>query len=158
MTEVIARLNRQATRKYYRESVIGILLADALRAYADVDVGLIPAGAIRADLEAGELTHEEVLNVFPFTDKVSVITLSGSVLRQVIEKSLSLDYGLAQFSGLSLTYDSRRPIGNRLVEANVGPELLQDDRQYRLVTGSFTATGGENYLMFEGLPMSTSEV
>ena len=80
------------------------------------------------------------------------------MLRQVIEKSLSLDYGLAQFSGLSLTYDSRRPIGNRLVEANVGPELLQDDRQYRLVTGSFTATGGENYLMFEGLPMSTSEV
>ena len=158
LTEVIASLERQVTRKYYRESVIGNLLADALRAYADVDVGLMPAGAIRADLEAGEITREEVLNVFPFTDKVSVLTLSGDVMRQVFEKSLSLEYGLVQFSGIKLSYDSRRPIGDRLVDANVGGEALQGDRQYRLVTGSFTATGGENYQMFEGLPLSMSDV
>ena len=158
LREVIARLDRQATRKYYRESTIGNLLADALRAHAQADVGLMPAGAIRADLEAGEVTREEVMNVFPFTDKVSVLTLPGNVLRQVIEKSLSLEYGLAQFSGLRLTYDSRRPIGSRLITVNVGGEELNTDNQYRLVTGSFTANGGENYRMFEGLPLAISEV
>ena len=133
-------------------------MADALRAHAQADVGLMPAGAIRADLEAGEVTREEVMNVFPFTDKVSVLTLPGNVLMQVIEKSLSLEYGLAQFSGLRLTYDSRRPIGSRLITVNVGGEELNTDNQYRLVTGSFTANGGENYRMFEGLPLAISEV
>jgi len=158
LTEVIARLDHQVARKYYRESAIGNLLADTLRNYAAVDVALMPAGAIRADLAAGDVTREAILNVFPFTDRVSVITMSGDVLRQVLEKSLSLEYGLAQFSGLALSYDSRHSIGRRLVTARVAGEPLDPGRQYTLVTGSFTATGGENYTMFDGLPVSISDV
>lgn len=158
LTEVIARLDRQVARKYYRESAIGNLLADALRNYAAADIALMPAGAIRADFAAGDVTRESILNVFPFTDRVSVITMSGDILRQVLEKSLSLEYGLAQFSGLTLTYDSRNSIGSRLITASIAGEPLDPGRQYTLVTGSFTATGGENYTMFDGLPVKISDV
>ena len=43
---------------------------------------------------------QAVLNVFPFTDRVSVIRLPGSVFLEVLEKSLALEYGLVQFSGI----------------------------------------------------------
>lgn len=158
LTEVVGILGGQAVRQYYRESSLGNLLADLMREHAGTDVGLMPAGAIRADIEAGEVTKEELLNVFPFMDRISVIELKGAVLRQVLEKSLSLEYGLAQFSGVSLTYDSGRPSGSRLVSARVGSEPVDDEKDYSLVTGSFTATGGENYAMFEGLPLTISDV
>ena len=76
---------------------------------------------------------------------------------QVLEKGLSLDYGLAQFSGVSLTYDRRRPSGSRLISVMVGDAPLDEAGEYTLVTGSFTATGGEGYEMFEGLPHKRSD-
>ena len=158
LTEVVGLMENQAARRYYRESPLGNILADMLRHYAGADVSLIPAGAIRADLEEGEVTVEEVLNVFPFTDTVAVITVSGRVLEKVLEKGLSLDYGLAQFSGVELKYDGRQPVGRRLVSATVDGAPIDPVKDYQLVTMSFTATGGENYTMFEGLPVEVSEV
>ena len=146
-----------APRRYYRESILGNLLANLLRAHAGTDIGLVPAGAIRADLAAGEVTVEEVLNVFPFTDRVSILEVPGSVVREVLEKSLSLEYGLVQFSGLVLTYDGAAPAGQRLRSVTVAGEPLDDARRYTLATGSFTATGGENYGMFRGWPLTISD-
>ena len=95
--------------------------------------------------------------MFPFTDTVSVITLNGKVLREVLEKGLSLDYGLAQFSGVKMQYDSRQPRGRRLISAEVGGRALESGKTYTLATMSFTATGGENYTMLSGLPVQGSD-
>lgn len=157
LTEVVGSLSGQALRRYYRESTLGNLMADMLKDFSGADVGLMPAGAIRADIQAGDVTVEEVLNVFPFIDQVSVVTLPGSALRQVFEKGLSLEYGLSQFSGVKLTYDGTRPAGSRLLSAEVGGEPLDEMKTYKLVTGSFTAKGGENYTMFEGWPLVVSD-
>ncbi len=147
LTRILGKLSKKASRKYYRESDLGNLMADMVREHAKTDVAMIPSGAIRADLEAGEVTVEEVLNVFPFTDLVSNVTLSGEELRQVFEKGLSLDYGIVQFSGVTLTFDSSKPRGEKLIQASIGGEPLHPDRTYTLSTGSFTATGGEGYDM-----------
>jgi len=158
LATVVGSLDRQAYRKYYREAPLGNLLADMLREHANADVGLVAAGAIRADLEAGEITIEEVLNVFPFTDTVSILTIDGETLRQVLEKGLSLEYGLAQFSGVVAHYDGSKPPRERLVSARIGGKALDPKSTYRLVTGSFTATGGENYVMFDGVPHERSDL
>ena len=151
--EVAGQLSEQAVRKYYRESSLGNLMADILREYTGADVGFIPSGAIRADLEAGPVTVEQLLNVFPFNDTIATLTLSGEVLRQVLEKSLALDYGIVQISGVKLQYESTRPPGERLINIKVGDDELDLQQTYTLTTGSFTATGGENYSMFQGLPV-----
>jgi 2',3'-cyclic-nucleotide 2'-phosphodiesterase (5'-nucleotidase family) len=157
LTEVVGRLSGQVLRRYYRESTLGNLMADMLKDFSGADVGLMPAGAIRADIQAGDVTVEEILNVFPFIDRVSVVSLPGSALRQVFEKGLSLEYGLSQFAGVELTYDGSRPAGDRLLSASVAGEPLNEARTYKLVTGSFTAKGGENYTMFKGWPLAVSD-
>ncbi len=156
LTRKVARLSSPALRRYYRESSLGSLLADALKQHAEVDVAMIPAGAIRADLQSGPITVEALLNVFPFTDKVSVVSLSGTTLLSVLEKGVSLDYGLSQFAGLELIYDSSQVIGQRIIEVRVNGDPLEANRTYSFATGSFTATGGEGYTMFEGHPQDIS--
>ncbi len=157
LTRKITYLASGAPRRYYRESILGNLLADLLRQWADTDVAMIPAGAIRADLQAGDVSFEAVLNVFPFTDTVAVTEMSGAVLKQVFEKSLSLEYGLSQFSNIELIYDGAADPGQRLQRVSIGGEPLVNDRVYSFATGSFNATGGENYRMFDDLEIRFSE-
>ena len=149
LTRVVATLTSPALRLYNQESSLGSLLADALKQQAKVEVAMVPAGAIRADLQSGAITVEALLNVFPFTDQVTVVQMPGSALLKLLEKGVSLDYGLSQFSGVELIYDSSQPVGQRVVEVSINGEILDLDRTYRFATGSFTATGGEGYDMFE---------
>ena len=149
LTRVVATLKRPALRLYNQESSLGSLLADALKQQAGVEVAMVPAGAIRADLQSGAITVEALLNVFPFTDQVTVVQLQGSALLKLLEKGVSLDYGLSQFSGVALSYDSSQPVGQRVIDVSINGETLDLDRTYRFATGSFTATGGEGYDMFE---------
>lgn len=148
LTEVVAEMSERVARRYYRESPLGSLLADILREHADADFAVFPAGGIRADLEAGPLQIEEVLNVFPFTDTVATATLQGEEVMALLEKVVSLDYGLAQVSGTKVVFDRTREVGNRVISAEIAGEPFDDQKAYRIVTLSFTATGGEGYDMF----------
>ena len=157
LMEVVGHLDRAAVRRYYRESSIGNLLADILKKSHASDIGMITPGAIRADLPAGEVTREMILNTFPFLDKVTVLELPGAVLREAVEHGLQREYGLPQYAGLVLHYDLTKPKGQRLVDLEISGQPLELDRTYRLVTGSFTATGGEGYDMFPARIVFTSD-
>ncbi len=158
LSEVVGRIDKQAPRLYYRESPLGNLLADLLREYSGAEIGLVPAGAIRADLEAGDVTVEKILNVFPFTDTVTVVQVTGEDIAWLVEKSLSLEYGLAQYSGISVFHDPAAAIGERVQRIQVGDEALDPARTYSLVTGSFTATGGESYTRLAEAPQQRSDM
>jgi len=145
LQEVVGSLTAHVVRRYYHESTMGNLVADALKSAAGTEIGMITPGALRSDLAAGPVTKEAVLNVFPFIDRVTRLEVSGRVLRSVIEQGLRRDYGLPNFSGLSLTFVLGPPPDATLLEAFVNGQPLDDDAMYSLATGSFTATGGEGY-------------
>ncbi|MBO6563748.1 MAG: bifunctional metallophosphatase/5'-nucleotidase [Pseudomonadales bacterium] len=159
LKEEIAVMSERVARRYYRESPLGNLLADILRDYTGADLAVFPAGAIRADLEIGPLTKEEVLNVFPFTDKVATVPMKGEKLHALLEKVVSLDYGLAQVSGANIVFDRIRPVGERIVSVDIAGGPFDPSRTYEVVTLSFTATGGEGYDMFgEDVVISSKKV
>jgi 5'-nucleotidase/UDP-sugar diphosphatase len=76
---------------------------------------------------------------------VTRLEVSGRVLRSVIEQGLRRDYGLPNFSGVSLTAALGPPPDATLLEVSVNGQPLDDHATYSLATGSFTATGGEGY-------------
>ncbi|MCV5372775.1 5'-nucleotidase C-terminal domain-containing protein, partial [Escherichia coli] len=88
-------INDTAYRRYYRESNVGNLVADMMREAAKADVGMISSGSIRVDLNKGPVTMENVMDLFPFTDKLSVVKLNGAQLKELLEYSYTLPYGLA---------------------------------------------------------------
>ena len=110
---------------------------------------MISSGSIRVDLNKGPVTMENVMDLFPFTDKLSVVTLSGEQLKELLEYSYTLPYGLAQFSGIEARYDNEKPEGQRLVNLNVNGKPVDNADSYKVATYSYAASGGDGYHVFE---------
>ncbi|MBT3463275.1 MAG: bifunctional metallophosphatase/5'-nucleotidase [Gammaproteobacteria bacterium] len=157
LAAVAGTLVGHAPRKYYGESVVGNLVADALRAHAKTDIGMITPGALRADLTSGSVTVEQIRNVFPFLDRVSTIRLTGALLKDVVRKGLQREYGLPQYSGLTLTAELAESGEESLISLKINSLPVIDTKQYTLATGSFTATGGEGYHLLTPHIIGTSE-
>ncbi|HTO11272.1 MAG TPA: bifunctional UDP-sugar hydrolase/5'-nucleotidase, partial [Candidatus Binatia bacterium] len=109
-----------------QETNIGDFVADAMRARLKTDVALMNGGGIRSDriVPVGPLTRRDVANLVPFNNVVVVLEMTGARLREAIEFGLvdrEREGGqFLQVSGMTLTFDPRRPRGDRLVAAQVG--------------------------------------
>lgn len=136
------------TRRYYAESTMGNAFADIVRASADAEIGLMPAGALRRDIAAGTVRAVDLLDAFPFEDRVARVRLRGAVLRAVLEQGLSLERGFLQVSGLRIGYDLTRPRGSRLLSAAVNDKPLDDDTIYTVGTLEILAARGDRFVQF----------
>ena len=145
--EVLARIDRLAFRRYYRESNLGNLLSDVLREASGADIAVMNSGSLRADFNPGEVTVEDVLNVYPFIDKFHVVEIPGTAVADLLEYGYALHYGFLQASGVESIYDSRRPAGERLIEARIGGRPLDPAATYTVVSSAFLANGGDGYAM-----------
>lgn len=144
----LGRCRERLIRKYNRESTLGAAITDIMRQRTGAEVGVTNAGGLRADLPEGLVDRGHVLDAFPFLNDTHTLELRGADLRAVVEHGLSLRAGMAQVSGLRVTYDLARPVGARAVAVAVGGAPLEDDRTYRVVTNSFLAEGGDGYAAF----------
>ena len=106
-----------------RESALGDLVADAIRAETGADVALINAGSMRLDdvIRAGSLTNYQLESIFLFPDETRIVSfpVAGDRLRELLEHGVSDSAlgkgGFLQVSGVTFTYDPARPSGKRLV-------------------------------------------
>jgi len=147
LTEIVGTVDKLASRKYYRESTLGNLLADILKSSAKSDIAIINSGSIRADLNPGEITVEDLINVYPFIGKFHKVEITGKAVHELLEHSYSLAYGYAQMSGVEARYDSRKPQGNRLIEARINGEPLDPNKIYTVASSAFVSYGGDDYSM-----------
>ena len=158
LSEVVGRIEALAFRRYYRESNLGNLMADILREASGADIAVINSGSLRADFNPGEVTVEEVLNVYPFIDEFHVVEIDGEGVRELLEYGYALHYGFAQMAGVEAVYDSRRPAGERLIEARVNGRALDSTKLYTVASSAFLANGGDGYAMLAaGRPVRQSE-
>jgi len=148
LSEVIASMKEASMRLYNNESTIGNLLTDIMRKAANSDIAFLNSGAIRADLNAGRVTLEQLINVYPFPDTLSIVELTGAEIRKLIEYSLTLPYGIGQISGLKIEFDSSKPAMQRLIEVYVGDQALIDSKTYTIATSKYLAKGGDGYSIF----------
>lgn len=136
------------SRRYYEESDLGNLFADILRAATGASIGLMPSGALRKDLPQGEVRRVDLLDAFPFEDHMALVTMSGKLLRSILEQGLSLERGMLQLSGLTVTYDPSQPAGHRVLEATISGQPLDPATEYEIATLEILAQGGDAYIQF----------
>jgi len=148
LADKLTKIDKAASRRYYRESNIGNLVADLMRDEAGADIAMMSSGSIRVDLNKGAVTRENVMNLFPFTDKLTVVELSGKNIRELLEYSYTLPYGLAQFSGIQANYDSTKPEQQRLIRLSINGKPIKDTQRYTVATYSYAASGGDGYTVF----------
>jgi 2',3'-cyclic-nucleotide 2'-phosphodiesterase (5'-nucleotidase family) len=131
---------------------LGNLIADAYRAAAHADVGLVNNGGIRADLPAGPVTWGQLFAVEPFQNFVDRCTVSGAVLREVLEHAVGAADARAHVSGIRVRVNPANPPGERVVGLTLddGRPVL-DTAHYTLALPDFVAAGGSGYAMLRAV-------
>lgn len=134
-------------------------VADAMRAAVRADAAIINAGAIRADqiVAAGTpLTRRSIVQWLPFEDRILLLRVNGEQLLAALENGVSqFDEHTGRFpivSGLQVTFDPRRPVGDRVLTAVIGGKILKLDRNYSIAVNGFIAKGGDGYQMLVKAP------
>ena len=145
------------------ESSLGDLVADSLRETIltpdgkSVDIGMIMAGGLRADLvpnEDGTITYAQTYEVEPFSDELGYVTLKGSDVKDALEQQWKTDLNsqnsrpmlkLGLSSNVRYTYDPAKPYGQRITSVTINGEPLKADATYTVGSVSFLLEGGDSF-------------
>ena len=152
------------------ETNLGDLCADAYRDQSGAQIALVNGGGIRTNIEAGDITLNDILKVHPFGNEMCVVEVTG---QQVLD---ALEYGardvpnecggFMQVSGLtyeihtyipsSCTHDERNMFTGvdgeyRVKNVKVGGEDLDVTKTYTLASHNYMLLGdGDGMAMFRG--------
>ncbi|MBA2511600.1 MAG: 5'-nucleotidase C-terminal domain-containing protein [Rubrobacteraceae bacterium] len=137
---------RGATRTV--ESEMGNFVADSMRTYyPEVDFAFQNAGGLRADIDQGPITLEEVYAVLPFNNTLVTMNLTGAQVEQVLEEGANSQYGTVQVSGLTWAYDADAPFGDRVTRVTLPDGTpIDPNATYKIATNNFMATGGDQFI------------
>ena len=117
---------------------VGINVVYSMYSRYNTDIAVINGGGVRTSVEAGDVTYADIFQVLPFENEVYIVTLSGSQLREylnrnssgiywygitvgAIEDSQSYTMAIVDFVYLGYTFDSYR--NDSCIDTN---ELIRD--------------------------------
>ena len=162
--KVLGTVKSELIRSRTEESNIGNLIADAMLEEVGpfgVQVALTNAGGIRADVGAGELTMQGLMEVLPFGNLVATFEIKGSDLWQVFDHGLSqVEEGAGRFlqmAGAKMVWDPSKPAfdyaaqtGGRVTEVMIadgrgGWEPLDPNRIYKVAANNYIRGGGDDF-------------
>lgn len=140
------------------ESTLNSMLADAtlesVNASTDLkaDIGVMNAGGVREDLNAGEVTFAESYAVQPFGNTLGVVDITGAEFKQILEEQWRKADRPVLMLGLSknvqYAYDPEAADGERITHVTVGGEPLDPEKTYRVAASNFLLNEGDGYTGF----------
>nr|XP_022900876.1 apyrase-like [Onthophagus taurus] len=160
-------LSRHSCR--YTECYLGNLLTNSFIDYindeepnlpywANCSIAFANSGSIRKSIDIGNVTVDDVFQAFPYFGPLVTVEITGETLLKVLEVSVSenadenyFNGRFLQLSGLTVTYDRSKNVGNRILRVQVrcqkceAPqyEPIRLNENYRIITTSFLSTGGD---------------
>lgn len=160
------------------ETNLGDLCADAYRSMLGSDIAFVNGGGVRADIEAGDITYGQILNVHPFGNMACMIEISGQHILDALEMSARAlpdeNGGFLQTSGL--TYEINMGVESSVVldeEGNfaevagdrrvqnvlVNGEPIDPEATYTVASHNFMLkNGGDGFVMFKEGEVIVDEV
>jgi cyclophilin family peptidyl-prolyl cis-trans isomerase len=70
------------------ETNLGDLCAEAFRSAVNAQIGYINGGSLRADILAGDVTFNHLLNVLPFNNSIVLAEITGQTLKDMMEMAV----------------------------------------------------------------------
>lgn len=140
------------------ETALGNLVTDGMLEKAkEYDpktvIALQNGGGIRNHLNKGPVTVGAVIEVLPFGNTLSLVTLTGAEIKNTLEHSVrnspNEEGGFLHMSGMKMTFDSSKEVGKRVqsMKVKMNGEFvdIEMDKEYVITTNAFTARGGDGF-------------
>lgn len=111
--ECAVDLKRDMVSGQLVDCTLGNFFADAFRAVARADVGVMNRGGMRTDLPHGDLTFGDLYTAAPFNNKLCLVEMTGQALLDALEMGCRtwprFGGGFLQVSGLTYEIIASRP-------------------------------------------------
>ena len=95
------------------ETNLGDLCAEAMRSSVDADIGYVNGGGIRSNISAGDVTFNDLLDVFPFNNTVVLAQISGQTIKDMLEMAMMKwpeeDGCFPHLSGITFSFNTSIP-------------------------------------------------
>ena len=130
-------------------------------------IAICPGGTIRTSFNNSKssMTLGDVIAVLPFENNLVILNVSGKTMREMMEHGVSaydpsqqrLEGRFPQVSGIRVTYDVSRQVGQRVTSLRVrcakclepAFEDVHPETEYAIITPNFMADGGDGYAMLK---------
>ena len=161
------------------ETNLGDLCADAYRFQSGADIAFVNGGGVRVNINAGDITLNDILKVHPFGNAMCVIEVSGQQILDALEWGSRAvpgeNGGFLQVSGLSyeihsyiespcITDENTMSAGftdgeRRVKNVLIGGEPIDPEKTYTLASHNYMLlNNGDGYTMFDGAPLLQDSV
>ncbi|GBF06542.1 5 -nucleotidase [Deinococcus aerius] len=147
------------------ESALGDVIADSQLAATRAPekggavIAFMNPGGIRADLPVNvpnperNVTYGDAFTVQPFGNILTVITLTGAQIKDVLEQqfdnpSAGQNRILQVSEGFTYTWDNSKPKGEKVSSITLNGQPLDPAASYRVTVNNFLADGGDNFTVF----------
>jgi len=155
ITQVFGFANAPFTRTENAagESTLGDLIADAQREQQGTQMAFMNPGGIRADLDAGDVTYNDLFTIQPFGNTMVNLNLTGALVKDILEQQFPGAFGqtvqrILKISGLTYVWNPAAPVGSRIVSIKVGGVPIDPAATYLVTTNNFVAAGGDGFTKF----------
>ncbi len=115
------------------ETALGDLAADAYRIMMDADIGIMNGGGLRKPINAGEITLNTLLSVFPWGNLPCKVAVTGQTILDMLELGASKypkeNGGFLSVSGLKYTIMAGVPSSVKLTDKG---EFVKVEGKYRV--------------------------
>jgi len=155
LSEKLGFLNKKLIHdiKTPTDSTLGNMVTDAIRKETQADIALLDSNFFATDrknphpsfLPDGEITMKDLTEASLWMGKsldasVEIWNVTGETIKKLLEDGVSKllgpkkTQGLYQVSGLNMTYDPKKPEGERVSDVFVGDKPLEGNKNYKLAT------------------------
>lgn len=104
-----------------------------------IDLSLINFGGIRASLNAGKITIENMYQIAPFDNYAVIVYVKGSELRKMYKRFSEKENGALSQS--QTTFQN-----GRIVSYTIKGAPIDDQKVYKMITLDFLQNGGDGFL------------
>ena len=168
---VAVDLNGKKVRMVRRaETNLADLCTDSLRVMTGADIAVLGGGAIRVSIPAGDISMDNIYEVFPFSNEMCVIRASGQQILDALEwgaravpdenggflQTSGLTYEIHTYIDSSCTKDEKGMFtgveGERRVKnVKIGGDPIDPEAYYKVAgTDYFLLMNGDGHTAFDG--------
>lgn len=135
------------------ETNLGNLITDAMLYVTGAEIAITNGGGIRATINAGEITKQDVVSVLPFGNFIVTKYLTGAQIKDILEHGVK-DYPATaghfpHVAGINFVFDAEKALGERIVSIKINGKDIDMDAKYLVATNDFMAAGGDDYPHFK---------
>ncbi|OYZ19563.1 MAG: bifunctional metallophosphatase/5'-nucleotidase [Bdellovibrio sp. 28-41-41] len=142
LSKIVGHADDNLFRYEVNQTSLDMVLADAIRDAAQVEIGLSNGFRFAAPIVPGPIYEKDLWSFYPVNNRLRTGKVSGAQLKEFWEKEIENVYSadakklfggwLPRPSGMTIKFKVNAPAGQRIQEIKIGDKLLELDRLYTM--------------------------